>query len=223
MPKKLRLPEGFSLFRICSKNGRFPQIIFRHHFICCSFYCLAPLPLIASSKRTLWHLQNILVVVWAFSSKEQKSNLQFSPQNAVEYCIVIGLGKGPPCTNLSIICDFGWKTWFEQCPCLYINHLYIWHNEQGSEFSFLMRVLLLYMFAVLCRLVVGAFYNLRGRKELGIQITKILLRNNCGTLPSAIFFLFAVLDESFNYIILRTHSETLNISEELSVSTIWLI
>ena len=57
----------------------------------------------------------------------------------------------------------------------------------------------------------GAFYNLKGRKELGIQIAKIRLRNNCVTLPSIFFFffLFAVLDESFNYIMLKTHSETL--------------
>lgn len=58
----------------------------------------------------------------------------------------------------------------------------------------------------------GAFYNLKGRKELGIQIAKICLRNNCVSLPSALFFfLFAVLDESFNYIILEIHSETLKV------------
>lgn len=56
----------------------------------------------------------------------------------------------------------------------------------------------------------GAFYNLKGRRELGIQIAKIILRNQLCYFDICYFlFLFAVLDESLNYIMLKIHSETL--------------
>lgn len=69
---------------------------------------------------------------------------------------------------------------------------------------------------------VGAFYNLKGKNEVRIQITKILLRNNCVILAYAIFFFF--LQCLMKVLILLSSEHThFYISVKLKVSTIWLI
>ena len=155
-----------------------------------------------------------------FQVMSEKSNLHFSPQTAVEYWIVIGLKKGPPHTLFIVLITVRRHNVSSVRVCA--SHLYIWHNEWDQ--SFILLEFLKY-FNIRLQCCEGWLWEhsitWKGERNLEFKLPKSVW----GTvvLLYHLFFLFAVLDESFNYIMLKTHSETLIKVLRSWVTTIWLI